>query len=283
MFLSSRKKKLFLAVISLLLIFFLAIILLKSKQERFVELLKVYTAYNKETQINLIRIGQDNDGGYVVPSMALEYSDALIGYGIAADASFEEKFSSIYKKPSFGFDCGVANFKSENKLFTFIDECIGNDKYLYKEQVSSNKISSYSDHLKKLNLMNKKIFIKMDIEGAEFEGIFDDILKHHDNITGIVLEIHMHSSPSSFDKGIKLLNKINEEFLLVHLHGNNSAKEPKLFMAKNLIGKLPKILELTFINKKIVTNYHLSNDQSYPREIDMPNDANIKKYIFEIL
>ncbi len=76
--------------------------------ENLVDQLLVYDVYdfdNKKVKLN--RHGRAGDGGYVVPELAFEKADVLLGYGIADDISFEESFATIYNKPSFGFDCGV--------------------------------------------------------------------------------------------------------------------------------------------------------------------------------
>ena len=61
-----------------------------------VDLLKIYTAFQAGKEINLIRLGGKNDGGYVLPEEAVKAADLLMGYGIAQDNQFEEDFSTIY-------------------------------------------------------------------------------------------------------------------------------------------------------------------------------------------
>ena len=68
--------------------------------------LSVYSAYDQNGPLILKRVGRDYDGGYVVAEKSLQKADALLGYGIADDPSFEEAFSNLYKKPSYGFDGG---------------------------------------------------------------------------------------------------------------------------------------------------------------------------------
>jgi hypothetical protein len=250
----------------------------QAKNEVLVSLLKVYSAYDQNGPLRLERMGRQYDGGYVVPVLALNTADVLLGYGIADDSSFEEQFCEIYQKPAYGFDCGVNQVASKNKLFTFVPECIASDKFLYGNQKSSAKISSFTSQINKLNLSDKKIFIKMDIEGAEYEA-FDDILTHHAKITGIVLEIHFGDQKTT-DQAIKLLHSLFENFVLLHVHGNNCGS---YFTTKNSIGSIPKVLELTYIHKSLVTNYHLSKNQSHPLEIDMPNNPNQKDCEFEVL
>ncbi len=248
-------------------------------QQNLTKLLVVYSAYDDEGKITISRLGKNNDGGYAVPLKALQLSDTLMGYGIANDCSFEEQFSEQSHKPSYGFDCGITDIKTKNKQFTLIKECIANDTYLYANQTSTHQITSYNQQLDALNLNNKKIFIKMDIEGAEYQA-FEDILRHAPDITGIVLEIHF-THRAQIEKAVRLLSQINQNFLLVHLHGNNCTDT--YFSTKRTVGKVPAVLELTYINKQLIKHYHLATEQTHPTSMDMPNCLSKPDVQFEIL
>ena len=50
---------------------------------------------------DLIRIGKDNDGGYIVRSQDIEDTRNLISLGISFDFSFEEDFLKRTKKLIF--------------------------------------------------------------------------------------------------------------------------------------------------------------------------------------
>jgi hypothetical protein len=43
---------------------------------------------------DLVRIGRENDGGYLIPERVISKTDVLIGLGIEADWSFEQDFLS---------------------------------------------------------------------------------------------------------------------------------------------------------------------------------------------
>ena len=119
----------------------------------------------------------------------------------------------------------------------------------------------------------------MDIEGAEYQA-FDDIFAYQKNITGIVLELHFTNKEST-DKAVKLLHYLNKNFLLLHVHGNNTA--PHKFATANSIGHIPNVLELTYINKNLVHKYELAKNQKHPTSIDQPTVAGSKDDVFEIL
>lgn len=254
----------------------------KTVQQLFEDLvlkLKVYAVFDQNGPIQLIRHGRAGDGGYLVSRVAFEKADVLLGYGIADDISFEETFSTLYQKPSFGFDCGVESILVNNKLCTFISECIANDSSVYAHQKSSGKFSTFPDQLKKLSLQNKKLFIKMDIESAEYVA-FEGIQEFFQNITGIVLEIHFAHDNQIVLANI-LLEKLLKDFYLVHLHANNCSLVT--FQTKYSKGNIPRVLELTFINKNLVTNAVIAENQSYPLSSDMENCPTYPLTKFEIL
>lgn len=246
--------------------------------QKLVRFLKVYSAYDHNGNLQLVRHGKPNDGGYVVATKAFESADALLGYGINDDNSFEDNFSEIYAKPSYGFDCGITHINAKSPLFTFVDQCIGSDRTLYNTSQSSGKISTFEQQVGQLKLKGKKLFIKMDIEGAEYEA-FEGILPYHSSITGIALEIHFHDIEAT-KKALKLLSSLDKNFVLLHVHGNNCCVG---FSTPNSIGKISRVLELSYIHKSLITNYHVAKDQTHPTAIDMPNNIGTPEAEFEVL
>jgi hypothetical protein len=234
--------------------------------EALVKKLAVYSVYDANGALRFVRLGRDNDGGYVVPEKSLIEADALLGYGIADDISFEESFSDTYNKPSFGFDCGTRDLVIKNKQCHFIRECIASESFLYAGQKSSGKLSTFPMQLAQLGLKGKKVFIKMDIEGAEYEA-FEDIYPYSDKITGIALEVHFQRGQEIMLLK-KMIKRLNKDFYLVHLHGNNCCGAS--LTAHNVVGDVPRVLELTFVNKNIVSRAHVSESQNFPNAMDMP-------------
>lgn len=249
--------------------------------EKLASLLKTYDVQDENGSLKLIRHGREYDGGYVTAVKALEKADVLLGYGIYDDNSFEDDFSLKYNKPSYGFDCGVDHIDSKSELFTLVKECIASDSFLYnKASNADHKITSFTQQLDSLNLRDKNIFLKMDIEGAEYDA-FEGINKYYDNITGIVLEIHFINL-SSTKRALKLLQELNRHFALIHVHGNNCCISTG-FSTSNSIGIIPNVIELSYINKNLVTNYKVSENQSHPTPMDQQNVEAKADAVFEIL
>lgn len=242
----------------------------------------IFDCYDlSQKPLQLKRMGRQFDGGYVVPLKAFQKADALMGYGIADDISFEESFSDTFQKPSYGFDGGAASPKIKNPLCRFVPECLGTNAFLYKGQKATQTASSFSEQLERFQLKDKKVFLKVDIEGAEYE-VFADILSHAPNITGLVLEIHSLEKAAFVRKAIHLLEEIEKNFVLVHIHGNNcSPHRWRSFQVKS--GELSSIMELTYINKNLLSGHSLSLQQKHPTPLDMPNVSKKREVEFELL
>ncbi len=136
--------------------------------------------------IDLVRLGQDYDGGYLVSLEDLKRSDLLIGLGLCDDWSFEKDFTIIndvevmafdastnyrfwikrviveFIKNPFGF-YGLKKFISYKRFFN------GPRKHI-KKFVGLNTFSS--QHITLTEVLNgtkkKNIFLKIDVEGSEY-------------------------------------------------------------------------------------------------------------------
>ena len=121
----------------------------------------------------------------------------------------------------------------------------------------------------------------MNMNGAEYD-VFSEILKHTEKLTGIVLELHKLHKSSSVKKAVHLLEEIEKNFVLVHVHGNNI--ESSTWSAQKVKkGAISTTLELSYINKNLLSSYVLSPHQKSPTSLDMPNLPNHPDIEFELL
>ncbi len=221
-----------------------------------------------DVDISKVRCGRNSDGGYVVAEEIFRNSDLMMSYGIADDISFELDVIKKYDIKIHAFDGGVAteNFE-KNPLLSIHQECVGSDNFLYSDQQTCGKISSYETQIKRLAAQDKKIFLKMDIEGAEYdalEAVPENLMQ---KIQGIVIELHKIEDKKFHKKILKLAKILNKFFVLYHVSGNNYAGIIRLFPDK----KIPKVLELSYVNKNLVKSSRVSK-QCYPSPLDFPNN-----------
>lgn len=225
----------------------------------------------------LIRIGKNNDGGYLVGTNTVNKTGNLISFGISDDWSFEENFFNINKNINiYAFD----NVLDKNWLFKkFIKNLIR--FFLLKISFKELKISLINvfkiNYLKKkLNLVKKNIsyndvlvfankkniFFKIDIEGSEYR-ILDEIVQIQDQLTGLVIEFHdidLHQK-----KIENFIKNINLE--ITHIHPNNYSLPDK--------NGNPTTIELTFEKNPLKKNDLPLN---LPNELDQKCDPKSEEY-----
>ena len=218
---------------------------------------------------DLIRIGRDNDGGYLVEKKSLQNTECLISLGINDDWSFEEEF---LKKKNIIIKCFddvldekfllkriIIQFISffEKRNFGLLKNSISNyfSFLRIKKKIQFNKKRiSYNDLIKILNQETNNIFLKIDIEGHEYR-ILDDLLINQNKIIGLVIEFH--DCDLHLEKITKFLSLFN--LTLVHIHGNNFAQTD---LNDDIV-----VLELTFSKNPTQVN----DICVLPNKLDMPN------------
>lgn len=224
-------------------------------------MLQLLTIYNVGEKV---RLGKENDGGYVIPHIALKKSHVLFSYGICNDISFDEAYieATELKNEVHGFDHTIETIQT-NYPENFI---------LHLEGLSGTQTENTDNFLAHFDQVNPagRAFLKIDVEGAEFDFFAHTQVKElSDRTTGMVVEFHHLANPSYRSKFFSILENLNEYFYVCHAHGNN---HDTLFdYHKNgEVYSFPNVLELTFIAKDIVSDVSICQS-AYPSELDMPN------------
>ncbi len=197
-----------------------------------------------------IRLGSKFDGGYVIGLIPGTY-DCYISAGVFNEESFSRDFIKLFKmnkNNSFAFDGTIDNYPyNYTRDITFIKKNI------------NNVLNDSNTNLLPLINNFKNIFLKMDIEGGEYPWLLSLETEHLKSFKQIVIEFHGlndDSWNSSYDDKIKCFEKLSKTHYIIHAHGNNHAK---------LTGKIPNVIELTYIRKDL---YNLDN---YPNKNPLPN------------
>ena len=249
---------------------------------KFPKFLKPYFVKIEE----LVRLGSIDDGGYVLPIKDIKSSDVLISLGISDNWDFEKDFSKKSNAKVIAYDYSIDNnfwiSKFKKDLIKFIKLKIFKPKKIYKMFQYIDFIFFFKVKNKNLFFLDKigmnnncvdineiidkhikeddKIFLKIDIEGSEYE-ILNQIISIRDKIQGIVIEFH--DVTKNLDNIKQFLNRINDNLNLVHIHANNySVKEANNF---------PEAIELTLSNINL-KNYNFDRSREYPiKNLDFPN------------
>ena len=227
-----------------------------------------------KTAVDLVRVGKNHDGGYLIPESDIERSEVLLSLGINDDWSFETDFHRYRNAPVFAFDASVnqrfffqrvlkTSVRLDRTFVRALKSCVTYGqffqgsrvhvmKFVADDQVGDSFISM-AEVFKYTS--SNRLYLKIDIEGSEY-SILDSVLKYADRLTGLAIEFHdcqLH------------LDEIRDfveafELRLVHVHGNNYAPPENPLDA-------PHVLELTFSRYADTLPVALQ-----PHPLDQPNN-----------
>ena len=229
-------------------------------QTKIKNLIKLFRPFN--TNFDLIRIGSDHDGGYLIPNLIndLKY---CFSPGVGKSSSFEKNLKK-YNIKSFLADNSVKGPATKLKKFDFIKKNI--NSFNDKDKIN---INDWINSKIKKNEVGKSI-LQIDIEGHEHEIIFSINEKILSNIKFMIIEFHgleLIGNIYFYTILKSTLEKINLYFTPVHIHPNNSSAMHKV---GNL--KIPSALEVTYLNKKFIKSK--SKVRGLPHNLDNKNIKN---------
>ena len=216
--------------------------------------------------IDLIRLGNSGDGGYLIPDdlQGIEY---CFSPGVGPQSDFENQLASRGIK-SFLADYSVESPAIDNPDFIFDKKFLGaSDRGIYFT------LSTWKD--KYLSQYTGDLFLQMDIEGAEYEVILNTPSSLLNQFRIAVIEFHSLSrlfDPFTFRLFSACFEKLLEHFYVAHLHPNN-------FCGSTKIGEIeiPEIMEFTFLNKRRVSR--TAPRPSLPHELDADNDPSTRPLV----
>ncbi len=205
----------------------------------------------------LLRIGRDNDGGYVM----LDDLPGGIAYsfGISGDVSWDKDMASR-GYDVFMYDHTIDGLPEQNARFHWSKLGIS-DGTTHDERLKTlEELISRNGHENERNMI-----LKMDVEGAEwgfFESVKPETLTQFSQMT---FEIHGMINPDYSERVLNALRKINETHQLIHLHANNNG----IYITAG--GKnFGSLFEVSYVLRdkyKISQEY----DVKLPLNVDMPN------------
>jgi len=245
-------------------------------------------------KLKLIRVGRSYDGGYVVPLEAILSTETLLSFGLSRDWSFEEDFLRIGGcRVVHGYDHTVSMQvfllelvdcllkllvfqKGLRSLWTRVGVVLSYRRFFrskkdlchmhFRERIVGGEVSGDQSAClgKVFARVNTAglVFMKMDIEGAEY-CVLREIKPYVSRLAGLVVEFHETSSRRT--EFITLLTDLLCDFSIVHFHADNCADlGPDYF---------PLSVEITLINRE---HFHIEDSVVTTRlplpELDMPND-----------
>jgi hypothetical protein len=209
------------------------------------------------TNHELIRIGGEADGGYLVPD-DLEGIEVCFSPGVSSIADFECDLAGRGIS-SFLADYSVDGPPLSNSLFHFEKKFLGITEDSKYTRLDSWVIRN-APH-------QRDLILQMDIEGSEYPVIIDaspDTLRKFR-----ILVIEFHRMESLYDQcGFELIDltfrKLLKDFSIVHAHPNN-------FAQPIAIGPyvIPPFMEFTFLRNDRISSRRPA--MAFPHPLDRTN------------
>ena len=203
---------------------------------------------------NIVRVGKDHDGGYLVNRLDVLKSTKLLSFGIGNDSSFETDFLALANCPLEAYD------DAETTLDLFAGQ-----HTFHAEMITKDNIG------KILGAESGGLFLKCDIEGGEYE-ILDELIRNSRKLSGLVMEFHSLHLPQYANDLVDFVSKIG--LRLIHIHANNYAYQ----QGPNFI--MPTVVEVTFSSSD---NLELRRDIASPHPLDQPNNPDEPLFAFKFI
>jgi hypothetical protein len=141
----------------------------------------------------------------------------------------------------------MIGFRRKKKL-SFIQKFLGrqtNERYVSVPEIFNRYL---------LTALDLSVFVKMDIESSEFRTLLQ-FKPYWNKINGFVVEFHELDLLG--DKFDHIVQELSDEFYVAHVHANNHTG----YIYQTA---LPITLEVTFINKRLVTEEIQYSTYTYP-------------------
>lgn len=232
----------------------------------------------------MVRVGDKEDGGYVIPAHFKNSRLNLISIGLGDNWSFETQGKGIFFDKFISVDHTVSLLNILGRLFKRIVSKkiklstlfyflkliinylrtfrVGRNTHIRKKLVSANNKKNRNEITLDecfIEINTKKVVLKIDIEGDEY-SVIEDVCRFSEKI--VLLIIEFHDTGRREQEFSKAISELKEFFHLVHTHGNNFD-----LVADNGI---PNVVELTFVNRNVLQgNYEKIEKLPLPK-IDYP-------------
>lgn len=213
-----------------------------------------------DSGIELIRVGPDGDGGYLIPD-DLDGIEYVFSPGVSTESGFEAELAAKGMKIHLA-DYSVERPAQLNEAFVFDKKFIGgveNDIFTTLDKWKQAHVPDYRGDL----------LLQMDIEGSEFEALTAASAELLGQFRIMVIEFHyLHQlwNKPWFILVSRIFEKLLQTHAVVHIHPNNSGGS---FTSRGLT--VPRIAEFTFLRRDRFLKQAYC--RTFPHPLDRDNTA----------
>ena len=185
------------------------------------------------------RFGEVNDGGYLLCANLLASVQSGYSYGISGYDQWGCDVSRGLTVPVHEYDCFNLQVPAcPGGRTVFHGECIGPEP----ATIEGRPFDSLENQFAKNGDGAKRVVVKMDVEGAEWDSLLqtpDDVLQRIDQLT---IELHGVREPERF---VAVVMKLKKFFYVASLHFNNFA------CAEGIAPFPAEVYEVLFVSKRL--------------------------------
>jgi FkbM family methyltransferase len=213
------------------------------------------------TNHELIRVGCDGDGGYLLPD-DLANLVACFSPGVGNVSAFEADCANRGMAIQMA-DGSVDGPAAEHPGFEFTKKFVGavaNRTTMTLDEWVSNTAEAQQGDL----------LLQMDVEGSEYEVFLSMSRTLLERFRVIVVEMHMLDqlwSRPFFRLASRVFEKILQTHACVHLHPNNCCG----VIEKGAL-EIPRVMELTLLRRDRIEAFQPATD--FPHPLDQDNTRN---------
>jgi hypothetical protein len=213
-----------------------------------------------DSGIELVRLGPDGDGGYLVPN-DLEGIRYAFSPGVSTESGFEAALAER-GLTVFLADYSVDGPATAHSRFVFDKRfvgCLTDDRFITLDDW----------HAEKLGADASDLLLQMDIEGAEYETLLAASPRLLARFRIMVIEFHwlpqLWNEPF-FAVASRAFAKLLTTHAVVHIHPNNCCGS-----VTSAGVEIPRIAELTLLRRDRLRSTRFRTD--FPHALDRPNVA----------
>ena len=213
-----------------------------------------------DSGVELIRLGPDGDGGYLLPN-DLDGIEYAFSPGVSTESGFEAELADAGLRV-FLADYSVDGPAKTNTNFVFDKKyvgCLSGETFMTLDEWKNATLPDYRDDL----------LLQMDIEGAEFEALFSMSAELLSQFRIMIIEFHYLQellNKPYFILASRVFQKLLQTHSVVHIHPNNCCGSIK---SRGL--EIPRVAEFTFYRNDRMTGK--AYRQTFPHPLDHDNTA----------
>lgn len=216
---------------------------------------------NNFVSCDLIRIGGEGDGGYLLPNVLGDVKYCF-SPGVGDLAKFEEELARTYGIKSFMADASVAAIPIANENFEFIPKFLAHK--------TEGKFITLSDWVQmSIGESTEPKILQMDIEGGEFPVLMCEPRKLLGSFSILAIEFHgleRLNDPRFLKLLTAIFDKIYLDFSICHVHPNNCCG---IVLVDG--EAVPRVMEVTFVRNDLLEKCKSEKPVSLPNPLDRKN------------